>query len=105
MARKNKYQRLTDFIIDYFPDVDDTQQDIREWARREVPAWDYIGERDKKVILDDWRDFVKPDFVEKALEAGRVAWEDAQTEWREIRKEFRESVIDKVKGWFKRLFK
>lgn len=99
-----KYKRLIDWIINYFPDRDYTQQDIREWARKEVPAWNYINEKDKKNILDDWRDFVKPDFVAQQVEKARIEWKEAQKEWKEIKREFKVGVIDKVKSWFKRLF-
>lgn len=104
MARKTKYPRLRQFLKDYFPDPDTTQQDIREWAQREVPAWNYISEKDKKNLLDDWREFVKPEFVEREVEKARVEWREAKKEWKEIKREFEVGVIDKIKGWFKRLF-
>lgn len=99
-----KYERLKQWLKDYFPDKSDTQQDIREWAKKEMPAWDYISEKDKKNILDDWREFVKPEFVAQQIEKARVEWKEAKAEWKAIKREFEVGVIDKIKGWFKRLF-
>ena len=99
-----KYQRLIDWIIDYFPDKDYTQTDIREWAEKEVPAWNYISKKDQKNILDDWREFVKPDFVQEQIEKAEVVWKEAKQAWKDIKKEFDVGIIAKIKGWFKRLF-
>lgn len=105
MARKSRYPRLRQFIKDYFPDSDTRQTDIRDWLRENVPAWDYIGKKDQKNILDDWRDFIKPEFVEKEIEKVEVVWKEAKQAWKDIKREYGvESVFGKIKGWFKRLF-
>lgn len=104
MPKASKYPRLKQFIKDYFPDKDTTQQDIREWAQNEVPAWPYISKKAQKDILNDWREFIKPEFVEKEIEKGEIAWKEAKKEWKEVKKEFGVGFVDKVKRWFKRLF-
>lgn len=61
-----KYQRLTEYIHDYFPDPTYNTQDIRDWAKENVPAWDKIPTKDKEDVLGDWEDFIQPK-VERRL--------------------------------------
>ena len=55
------FDRLVDYIIDYFPDPSYSSQDIRDWANDSVPAWKYMAEGTKKEILDDWENFILPE--------------------------------------------
>ena len=70
------WSRLTGYIIDYFPEPKYSRQDIRDWAQGSVPAWKYMGNKDKDEILQDWEDFVFEKEVEpeiKALVKGKSA--------------------------------
>lgn len=55
------YDRLVDYIIDYFPEPKYSSQDIRDWAKGNVPAWKSIKESDKKEIVGDWENFIMPE--------------------------------------------
>lgn len=50
--------RLTDYIIDFFPDNSHTEKDIRAWAMENVPAWKFMDRDIQEGILSDWRNFV-----------------------------------------------
>ena len=54
------WDRLTDYIIDYFPDPSYSNQDIRDWATGNVPAWKHMSTRDKDEVLGDWENFIAP---------------------------------------------
>ena len=54
------WDRLTDYIFNYFPEPKYSRQDIKDWAMDNVPAWKYMKNRDRKGVLDDWEDFVAP---------------------------------------------
>jgi len=54
------WDRLTDYIIDYFPEPKYSSQDIRDWAQGNVPAWQYMGSADKDMIISDWENFIIP---------------------------------------------
>lgn len=54
------WDRLVDYIIDFFPDPSYSTQDIKEWANNSVPAWKHMSGSDKKEVLDDWENFIAP---------------------------------------------
>ena len=53
-----EYQRLTGYIIDYFPEPKYSRKDIRDWAKESVPAWKVMKEGEKEKVLKDWENFV-----------------------------------------------
>jgi len=55
------WDRLVDYIIDYFPDPSYSSQDIRDWAYDSVPAWKYMDSKTKEGILGDWENFIMPE--------------------------------------------
>ena len=54
----SQYQRLVDYIIDYFPEPKHTKREITDWAKSNVPAWKVMKDSEKKKVLDDWENFV-----------------------------------------------
>lgn len=54
----SKYQRLVDYVIDYFPDPKYSKEDIENWARDNVPAWKVMKESEKDKVKKDWENFV-----------------------------------------------
>lgn len=54
------WDRLTDYIYDYFPEPIYSSQDISDWAQREVPAWKYMDSKTQEGILGDWENFIQP---------------------------------------------
>lgn len=58
------WSRLSDYIIDFFPEPKYSSKDIAEWAEDSVPAWKHMSNSDKKDVLDDWENFIAPQ-VEK----------------------------------------
>lgn len=55
-----EYQRLVDYIQNYFPDPSYSQNDVRKWAKKSVPAWKNMGKDTKDGILKDWDKFISP---------------------------------------------
>ena len=55
------WDRLVDYIINYFPEPKYSSQDIRDWAMENVPAWQYMGEGTKREIIGDWENFIMPE--------------------------------------------
>lgn len=55
------WSRLVDYIIDYFPEPKYSSQDIRDWAKENVPAWKHMKESDKKEVVGDWENFIMPE--------------------------------------------
>ena len=68
------WDRLSDYIMDYFPEPKYSRQDIRDWAMDNVPAWKYMKNRDKTQVLDDWENFVYEDQVEPVVESWLKRW-------------------------------
>lgn len=60
------WSRLVEYIKDYFPEPIYNSNEVKEWASENVPAWKYMGNKDKKDIIGDWEDFIQPK-VEKQL--------------------------------------
>lgn len=58
------YDRLTDYVIDYFPEPKYSQSDIRKWAKDNVPAWKVMKENEKDKVLKDWENFIFQSQVE-----------------------------------------
>ena len=54
----SKYQRLVDYIIDYFPEPKYSKKDIFDWAKDSVPAWKVMKESEKDKIYKDWENFI-----------------------------------------------
>lgn len=54
----SEYQRLTGYIIDYFPEPKHSKKDISEWAQDNVPAWKVMKKSEKEKVLQDWENFV-----------------------------------------------
>ena len=53
------WDRLIDYIYNYFPDPSYNTQEIEDWAEDSVPAWKYMDRGDKKMILKDWENFIQ----------------------------------------------
>ena len=58
------WDRLVDYITNYFPDPSYSAQDIRDWAMDSVPPWKSMSNKDKNDVLGDWENFIAPQ-VEK----------------------------------------
>jgi len=54
------WDRLVDYITNYFPEPSYSTEDIREWATKSVPAWKVMSNKDKKDVLGDWENFIAP---------------------------------------------
>lgn len=54
------WSRLSDYIIDYFPDTSHSSQDIRDWAQESVPPWKHMSNKDKDGVIGDWENFIEP---------------------------------------------
>lgn len=54
------WDRLVDYITNYFPDPSYSNQDIRKWANDSVPAWKSMSNKDKNDVLGDWENFIAP---------------------------------------------
>ena len=54
------WTRLTDYIFDFFPDPQYNTQDVRDWAKENVPAWKGMSGSDRNGILGDWENFIAP---------------------------------------------
>lgn len=67
------WDRLTEYIYDYFPEPIYSRDDIEKWASESVPAWKYMKGNDKKDILDDWSNFVAPQ-IEDMIEGKPSIW-------------------------------
>lgn len=63
-----EYQRLVEYIENYFPDPIYSRAEIEEWAQENVPAWDHINKGDRSDIMGDWEEFVAPQ-VEEMIES------------------------------------
>lgn len=59
-----EYQRLTGYIIDFFPEPKYSQSDIRDWAKDNVPAWKVMEKSEKDKVLKDWENFIFESEVE-----------------------------------------
>ncbi|MGB5911844.1 MAG: hypothetical protein WBH31_11675 [Promethearchaeia archaeon] len=93
------WSRLTDYIYNYFPDPSYSRAEVIQWAQENVPAWKYMNNDDRKMIIGDWEAFVSP--VEpKQIEAIR---EDIEEIEKDISPEQR-GRWGKVKRWLGRLF-
>jgi len=58
------WDRLIDYIYNYFPEPSYSSQDIKDWAEDSVPAWKNMSKSDKDMIIKDWENFIAPQ-VEK----------------------------------------
>lgn len=54
------WDRLTNYIYDYFPEPIYNTKDVSDWAKENVPAWRYMKDSDKKGVLGDWENFIQP---------------------------------------------
>jgi len=54
------WSRLTDYIYNYFPDPSYSREDVIDWAQENVPAWKYMNNNERDLILGDWEAFVSP---------------------------------------------
>lgn len=73
----NDYDRLTQWLIDYYPDSSWTTRDVLEYLENNVSGWNRMQKTSRRAIIHDWEHAV-------GVDTG-----------------FRE----RVKGFFKRLFK
>lgn len=87
------WTRLTNYIIDFFPDNTYSEEEIDEWAMESVPAWKFMDQQTKDDILGDWRSFadtlppVEPPIPPEPPEPEKRGFGS------------------RVKDWFKRRFK
>lgn len=91
------WSRLTDYIIDYFPEPTYTRKDIQKWAKENVPAWKGMKRSDKKEVLNDWEYFVESEAVQEIEEVITEELEDKPISY--IR-----NVVRRVKKFLGRLF-
>ena len=61
------WSRLVDYIVNYFPDPKYSQDDIRDWANKNVPAWKNMGGKDKDKIVRDRENYVYESEVEPEI--------------------------------------
>ena len=61
------YQRLVDYVIDFFPEPKYSQSDIRKWAKDNVPAWKVMRDSEKDKVLKDWENFIFEKEVEPEI--------------------------------------
>ena len=54
------WDRLIEYIEDYFPEPIYTSEDVRDWAQENVPAWQYMNKETQEGIIDDWEHFIEP---------------------------------------------
>lgn len=54
------WDRLTDYIENFFPEPIYNTKDVRDWAEGNVPAWKFMNTKTKNQILGDWEDFIQP---------------------------------------------
>ena len=54
------WDRLTEYIEDYFPEPSYSSQDIRDWAMGQVPAWKYMDGKTRDGIIGDWENMIAP---------------------------------------------
>lgn len=54
------WDRLTDYIFDFFPEPIYNTKEVRAWASENVPAWKVMSSKDKDKVLGDWEDFIQP---------------------------------------------
>lgn len=62
---------MVNYIQNYFPDPSYSGRDIRDWAKKKVPAWKHISGGDKKGIIDDWKKFIVPDVPKRAWDSSK----------------------------------
>ena len=55
------WDRLMEYIHDYFPEPIYSSEEVREWAQKNVPAWKYMPKRTRNAIIKDWERFVAPE--------------------------------------------
>jgi len=55
------WSRLSDYIINFFPEPKYSPQDIRDWAMDNVPAWKYMNSGDRDGVIGDWENFIAPE--------------------------------------------
>ena len=54
------WDRLMEYIHDYFPEPIYSSEEVREWAQENVPAWKYMKKKLQDEIIADWEEFVAP---------------------------------------------
>lgn len=54
------WDRLSDYIENYFPEPIYNTKDVSEWAQKSVPAWKHMDSKTQKTILGDWENFIQP---------------------------------------------
>lgn len=86
----SKYQRLVDYIIDFFPEPKYSRGDISDWARENVPAWKVMDKGEKDKILKDWENFIFQAQVEPEIQ--------------ELVRDKSPTFIQRIKNFLKRLF-
>jgi len=79
------WSRLTQYIIDYFPEPKYSPKDIKDWGKENVPAWDKISSSEKKEIIQDWEDTIA-----EPIEREARSWS--------------KRIVDRIKGFLGRLF-
>ena len=67
------WDRLCEYIHDYFPDPSYSTEDVRKWAMEKVPAWKYMSKKTRKDIITDWEIFVAPQ-IEKEIREKPGIW-------------------------------
>lgn len=85
------YERLQEWIDDYFPEAQYTREEVQAYLNEHIPAWSHIRRREQKGILNDWEEFVLSEYQEE--------W-DATTEQVD---HIRETIEGKPRGFIARL--
>lgn len=90
------WTRLTNYIIDFFPDSTYSEEEIDAWAMESVPAWKFMDQQTKDDILGDWKEFIdslplpeEPDLP--------IPPQPPEPE--------KKGIGSRIKSWFKRRFK
>ena len=68
------WDRLMEYIHDYFPEPKYKSQDIRKWAMDNVPAWKYMSSGLKDDIITDWENFIVTQLEDIIEDASPTFW-------------------------------
>lgn len=64
------WSRLQEWVNDYFPESSHSTEEVRNYLKENVPAWDKgMSKNDKREIIGDWETFIE---LQVETKLGRV---------------------------------